>query len=217
MHLIIANKNYSSWSLRGWLMLTGFDLEFEETILPLFTDDFYSEIKRYSPVAKVPVLVDKELAIWDSLAIAEYVNETYLKGKGWPESAAERAKARSLSAEMHSGFPALRDEMPMNCRAMRKVSPSEQCQLDIKRIESIWTEQREQSSGNGEWLFGQFSMVDCMYAPVALRFKTYGVTLNPIAAKYMETVLQSQPVQRWLKESLEDTSIVSEDEAGVNI
>ncbi|OEE86981.1 glutathione S-transferase family protein [Enterovibrio norvegicus] len=215
MKLIIANKNYSTWSLRGWLALRGFNIDFDEVELALFTESFYAEIAKHSGAAKVPVLVDGDIAVWDSLAISEYVNDRYLDGKGWPQDVAQRAKARAVSAEMHSGFNALRNEMPMNIRGRRKISPSAACLNDIARIDEIWADQMKEFGNEGGWLFGEFSIADVMYAPVVLRFITYGVALSADAQKYAEQVMNSPAVQQWISESKSDTSIVSEDEAGV--
>ncbi|WP_407334059.1 glutathione S-transferase family protein [Enterovibrio sp. 27052020O] len=217
MKLIIANKNYSTWSLRGWLALRGFNIDFEEVELELFTESFYAEITKHSGAAKVPVLVDGDIAVWDSLAISEYVNDRYLNGKGWPQDIAQRAKARAMSAEMHSGFNALRNEMPMNIRGRRKITPSEGCLKDIARIDQIWAEQMKEFGEKGGWLFGEFSIADVMYAPVALRFVTYGVALSPLAQAYSDLVLSNPAVQQWVRESKLDTSVVSEDEAGVEV
>lgn len=172
MKLIIANKNYSSWSLRGWLTLKAFDVPFEEIKLSLFTEDFYNTLSLYSPVKKVPVLVDGDLSVWDSLAIAEYVNETCLSGKGWPAEPKKRAVARSVVAEMHSGYSALRNEMPMNCRAKRKIELSRMAQQDIKNICHLWENLRSQHKDQGPYLFGEFSLADAYFAPVAFRFET---------------------------------------------
>ncbi|USH05279.1 glutathione S-transferase family protein [Grimontia kaedaensis] len=217
MKLIIANKNYSTWSLRGWLVLRGFDFDFEEVVLDLFTDAFYTEVGKHPGAGKVPVLVDGDVAVWDSLAICEYVNEQYLNGKGWPEDVARRAKARALSAEMHSGFTALREEMPMNIRGRRNVSASEACLKDIARIDAIWTEQMAQFGDKGGWLFGDFSIADVMYAPVALRFLTYGVSVSAKAQRYMEKVLDDATMNQWIEESKLNTVVVPQGEAGEEI
>ncbi len=133
MKLIIGNKNYSSWSLRGWLALKAFDVPFEEIKLSLFSDEFYTELAKHSPVGKVPVLVDGDLSVWDSLAICEYINETYLDGKGWPVDKSKRAVARSVVADMHSGLFGIRTEMPMNCLARRHVELSDQAKKKSPR------------------------------------------------------------------------------------
>ncbi|PKF48844.1 glutathione S-transferase, partial [Enterovibrio nigricans] len=212
MKLIIANKNYSTWSLRGWLVLRAFDVDFDEVEMPLFIPEFYDEIAKYSGAAKVPVLVDSDVAVWDSLAICEYVNDAYLAGKGWPDNVVDRAKARAISAEMHSGFTALRNEMPMNIRARRKVSPSQDCLNDIARIDEMWANQMKEFGAKGGWLFGDYSIADVMYAPLVLRFITYGVTLSAEAQRYAGHALKSAALQQWVEESKKDTSIVSEDE-----
>ncbi|PMN70334.1 glutathione S-transferase family protein [Enterovibrio norvegicus] len=217
MKLFIANKNYSTWSLRGWLVLRGFNIDFEEVELSLFTDEFYTELKKYSGAAKVPMLVDNGLPVWESLAICEYVNEQYLQGKGWPQNAADRAKARAISSEMHAGFGGVRSEMPMNIRGRRKISPSDTCLKDVQRIDDIWAEQMEVFADKGGYLFGEFSIADAMYAPVALRFLTYGVQLSEKAQIYADNILANAAVQQWVEESKQDLSVVPEDEAGIEI
>lgn len=212
MQLYIANQNYSSWSLRAWLIVAHFDLPATITKLPLFTPEFYAKLKGKTPAAKVPVLLDGEIAVWDSLAILEYLNEAHLNGKAWPTSIAQRAKARALASEMHSGFMALRNELPMNCRALRKVSLSPAAQKDIARIDAMWSEQMQ--AYPSQWLFGDWSIADAMYAPVALRFKTYGIELSAAAQQYQDKVLASPEIQRWLAEASLETDIVEEDEAG---
>ncbi|PSU49145.1 glutathione S-transferase [Photobacterium frigidiphilum] len=228
MKLIIGNKNYSSWSLRGWLMLAKNGLEFEVVQLPLFTKRFYEELSEISPALKVPVLIDQiqdgqiksaqDTVIWDSLAICEYINEQYLSGSAWPQTIQDRAKARSIAAEMHSGFSALRNEMPMNCRAKRTLALSELALKDIARIDQIWSEQMSLNTnkidGDG-WLFGKWSIADCMFAPVVFRFVTYGVKVSPSAEQYMQRALASTEMQQWLADALTETDIVEEDEAGM--
>lgn len=214
MQLYIANKNYSTWSLRAWIMLEKSGVSFEETKLNLETLEFFSTLKNITPTAKVPCLVDGDSLVWESLAICEYISETYLSGKGWPSEKSQRAKARALASEMHAGFNALRNEMPMNIRAKRKLVLSEQAQRDIQRIEQIFMEQYEQHRG---WLFGEWSIVDAMYAPVVLRFQTYGIELNELATAYMQRVLECPALQKWVKAALEETEWVEMDEAGEDI
>ncbi len=215
MKLYIGNQNYSSWSLRAWLIFEQYGLDVEIVKLKLFTEDFYNTLSKVSKNEKVPTIVDEGLAIWDSLAILEYVNETYLNGKAWPESKQERAIARSISAEMHSGFSSLRNELPMNCRAKRHVDLSEGAVKDIARIDAIWSKQMEAHPEG--WLFGEWSIADAMYAPVALRFKTYGIELSDKAKQYQEKQLNSTAVQKWLAEASLETDIVDEDEAGISV
>lgn len=212
MKLYIGNQNYSSWSLRAWLIFKHYDIDVEIIKIKLFTDDFYNTLKDITPTAKVPTLVDDDVTVWDSLAILEYVNDAYLQGKAWPSLLSERAKARAISAEMHSGFMALRNEMPMNCRATRKISLSSQARKDIERINQIWSEQMEQYPDG--WLFGEWSIADAMYAPVVLRTLTYGIQLSEKATLYQQKVLNSATMQRWLAEASLEKDIVEEDEAG---
>lgn len=212
MQLIIGNKNYSSWSLRGWLMLKGFDLAFDEIRLPLFTDTFAQEIGRYTDTKKVPVLIDGDIRVWDSLAICEYINEAYLKGAGWPSDIAERSLARAISCEMHSGFVDLRHEMPMNCRAKGKVNASDKALADIQRINQIWTDLRTRYSEQGPWLFGQFSIADVVYAPVALRFASYGPTISEQASAYVQTILGHPAIQEWIAAAKVELEVIPEEE-----
>lgn len=212
MKLYIANQNYSTWSLRAWLMFAQYELDVEVVKLKLFTEDFYQTLESVTPTAKVPALVDGDVTVWESLAILEYVNEAYLNGRAWPGSLQERARARALAAEMHGGFSSLRNELPMNCRAQRKVELSEGALKDIARIDAIWSKQMARYPGG--WLFGDWSIADAMYAPVVLRVKTYGLPLSDQARAYQQKLLNSPAMQRWLAEAGEETDIVVEDEAG---
>ena len=214
--LVIGNKNYSSWSLRAWLALRKAGIEFEERRLPLDTEQFAEDIGEYSPSAKVPALQDGSHSIWDSLAICEYVNERWASGELWPQQLQQRARARAISAEMHAGFPALRQQMPMNCRANnRRVPMNAELQQDISRIMDIWRECREAAAGSGPWLFGSFSIADAMYAPVALRFQTYGIELPDAVHNYVETVLHDSDIVEWTTAAREEVEIVEADEAGI--
>lgn len=217
MKLVIGNKNYSSWSLRPWLLLSEFGVEFEEIPVSLRPDQIRERIGKYSPSGKVPALIDENLTVWDSLAICEYVNEQYLDGKGWPADPARRAEARSISAEMHSGFQSLRSEMPMNCRARRKVNVSTAAGDDIKRIDQMWSHCRRRFSGDGPWLFGRFSIADCMYAPVVLRFVTYGVRVSQPSLTYMATVTGNRHLQRWLAAAQQETEVLAVNETGAEL
>jgi glutathione S-transferase len=198
MHLIIGNKNYSSWSLRPWLAMKHLGLEFRETLVPLGEPGFKDAMESYSPSGRVPVLLHGELAIWDSLAICEYLAE--ITGKGWPAGREARAVARSICAEMHSGFANLRAEWPFNARARNRhtvMTPG--LEADIDRIEVIWTDCRHRfAKGGGPWLFGDYSIADAMYAPVALRFNTYGAPLTEVARWYLAATLEDPALQEWL-------------------
>jgi glutathione S-transferase len=204
--LVIGNKNYSSWSLRAWLFLQQSGLPFEEVVLPLGTPQWGQQISRYSPAGKVPVLLDGELAVWDTLAIFAHLQERFPMAVGWPAEAKARAVARSVSAEMHAGFLALRGELPQNIRARKarsRLQFSASCQQDIERIEQIWAD--GQRTYGGPWLFGDFSVADVMYAPVALRFVTYGITLSPAASSFVGAVQALPAIQRWAAAAAAET------------
>ena len=212
--LIIGNYNYSSWSLRPWLLLRKLSVSFEETQVLLQTEDFKQQVMRFSPVAKVPVLLDGDLAIWDSLAIAEYLAEQY--PQAWSRDPAARAFARSISAEMHSGFMSLRSQMPMNCRATgREIVGDEALARDAERIQAIWTECRLRYGESGPWLFGEFTIADAMFAPVVFRFNTYGVDCQGFAAEYMQTVLHDADVQAWLHAAQQEQATIMSYEIGL--
>lgn len=212
--LIIGNKNYSSWSLRLWLLLRKLSVSFDETQVLLQTEDFKQQVMRFSPVGKVPVLLDGDLAIWDSLAIAEYLAEQF--PQAWPRDPAARVFARSICAEMHSGFMALRSQMPMNCRATgREVMGNEALAQDIERIQAIWTECRLRYGTSGPWLFGEFTIADAMFAPVVFRFNTYGVDCQGFAAEYMQTVLHDADVQAWLHAAQQEQATIMSYEIGL--
>ncbi|PWV60125.1 glutathione S-transferase [Plasticicumulans acidivorans] len=214
MTLVIGNKNYSSWSLRPWLLLRQLGLSFDELRLPLDTAEFDERIKALSPSGRVPVLQHAGRVIWDSLAIIEYVNDVLAPGRAWPQEAGSRAQARCYAAEMHSGFFALRNEMPMNIRARRRVQPSADCLADIARIQALWTDARSAHAADGPWLFGEFCAADAMFAPVVLRLRTYGVALSPPLAAYCDTLIGCAPMQAWIAAALQETEILSADEAG---
>ncbi|WP_105167715.1 glutathione S-transferase family protein [Pseudoalteromonas sp. T1lg23B] len=217
MQLYIGNKNYSSWSLRAWLMLEKNEITFEEIKLPLDTPAFYEALKDVTPSLKVPSIIDNDIHVWDSLAICEYINDVYLSGRAWPESVSQKAKARAVASEMHSGFSALRNEMPMNIRAKRSLTMSEACKKDIARVEQIWAEQMTQYADAGGWLFGRWSIADAMFAPVVMRFQTYGIAVSSQASLYMDKVLSCPVLAKWINEALQETEIVEIDEAGEDI
>ena len=182
--------------------------------MALFEPGFREILLSYSPAAKVPVYVEDGFAIWDTLAICEYLAERH--SALWPAERKARARARSVAAEMHSGFMALRSALPMNCRASgRRVAISAGIAADIRRVEAIWTDCRENwRSADGPWLFGDFSIADAMFAPVASRFHTYDVACNETATAYMQTVLDDADVRAWYSDSALETEIIEEDEAG---
>jgi len=199
LRLVIGNKHLSSWSLRPWMLLRHLGLPFEEIHLPLDTGRFHDEIGRYSPSRRVPVLIDGGLRIWESLSICEYLSEREA-GAGWPVHVADRALARSVSCEMHSGFAALRSAWPLQAarRGLAADLPPE-ARRDVERIDAIWSECRDQHHADGPWLFGgRYSIADAMYAPVALRFRTYGAELTGTARAYLDHVLADPYLQEWI-------------------
>lgn len=212
--LVIGNRNYSSWSLRAWLTLRKSGLPHEERRLSLFAPSFDAAIGAFSPSGKVPAIVVNGHSIWDSLAVCEYLNEL-AGGKLWPADAKARAHARSISAEMHSGFETLRARMPMNCRAQRRrVAIDDALTHDIERIQSIWSDAKIQYGGQGRWLYGAFSIADAFYAPVVSRFQTYGVQVDQLARDYMDWVLADSDLQQWYQASQEEPEVLEEEEVG---
>jgi len=200
LKLVIGNKNYSSWSLRGWLALAQAGLEFEEIRIPLSRPESKEQILRYSPSGKVPCLIDDGLTIFDSLAICEYINEQYAAGRLWPRDPGTRARARAVAAEMHSGFAPLRTHMSMDIRARypergAAAQQREDVAADIARIKEVWT---ECLAAGGPLLFGEFSIADAFYAPVVTRFATYGVALPGPLAAYSDRVIALPSMQRWI-------------------
>jgi len=211
--LIIGNKNYSSWSLRPWIFMRQLGIEFTEKRIPLFTDTMEEDLAPYGSNTKVPVLLDDDLIVWDTLSIMEYVSEKYLNNIGWPIDANARAVARSVSAEMHSSFFDLRNELPMNCRKeFPGFNISAGVQTDIDRIAELWRKYRLEYGDGGDWLFGNYSIADAMYAPVVLRLKGYGVTLGDIEESYMQTVLSQSAMQEWIEAGKQEKEVIEMDE-----
>jgi len=211
--LVIGNRNYSSWSLRAWLLLKHLGLEFEEIVIPLDRPETREQIERQSPSGRLPLLRDGELQIWDSLAICEYAAE--LTGQGWPRARAARAVARAVSAEVHSGFTTLRSLWPMNARARnRHTAITVALEEDIERIDALWNDCRGRFGSGGPWLFGEYSVADAMYAPVVLRFNTYGARISQAARWYMATVLEDAQLQEWLAAAKQEPWIIAADEVG---
>ncbi len=215
IQLIIGNKNYSSWSLRSWLLLREAGIPFEEHRIALDTPDTKREIAAFSSAGRVPILKLDDLTVWDTLAIAETVAERWPEKGLWPADSAARARARAVSAEMHSGFTTLRSCMPMNCRAMgRKVLLPDELGADIDRVIAIWSECYRQYGDQGGWLFGKFSVADAMFAPVVLRFRTYGINLPESAVHYPHRLLESEALQEWLLAAESEIEVIDGDEAG---
>ena len=204
LRLVIGNKNLSSWSMRPWLVLKTFGIPFEEIMILLDRADTTQKISEYSLSGRVPVLLDGDLVVWDSLAICEYLAERFPAENLWPENEAARATARSICAEMHSGFSALRSSMPMNIKAnFSGKGRNAGSQADIGRISEIW-EDCLSTYGAHRFLFGDFSIADAMFAPVVMRFKTYGVSLAPALQAYCERIESHPAVMMWVQGAMDE-------------
>lgn len=211
MKLLIGNRNYSSWSLRPWLVLRHFELDFECELLRFDLPDYRETFQRRSPSARVPVLIDGKLAVPESIAIIEYLAERFPDKPIWPADVAERAMARAASAEMHGGFSSLRREAPMNLRASYPGAvPIEAVADDLARIDALWGDLLVRSGG--PFLFGAFGGVDAMFAPVATRIRTYDLPVADLAAKYVEAIYALPAFQEWLADALKEPWFVERDE-----
>ncbi len=209
--LVIGNKAYSSWSMRPWLLMKQAGIAFGEVRIPLYRQDSKATILRYSPAGRVPVLVDGSLTVWDSLAICEYLAEKYPEKRLWPSDIRARANARSISAEMHSGFVHLRGQMPMNVRRrMPGRGRTPEVLAEISRIQAIWNDCRARFGADGPFLYGEFSVADAMYAPVVSRFQTYQVELEGGARQYAESVHALAAMQEWIAGANTETEVISE-------
>jgi glutathione S-transferase len=219
MKLIIGNKNYSSWSLRGWLACKQSGLAFEEIIVPLYGDEWDAQ-KRQDDLApssgKVPILWDGEAVVWDSLAIVEHLADKVGRDRFWPKEEDARAMARSMAAEMHSGYLALRKQCPMNVR--RRVEDAkidEDARGDVVRILTLWAEARARFGKGGPFLFGSFSAVDIFYAPVVSRFITYGIAVPGFAVAYMQAVWEHEWLQNWIEAAEAEDWVIEQYEGPV--
>ena len=211
--LIIANKNYSSWSLRPWIALRATGVAFTEQKLGFFTEAFTRQVGAVSPAGLVPVLLDGDFAVWDSLAICEYVAEQRPEANLWPQDAKARARARSLAAQMHSGFSAMRQAMPMNIEAhLPGIDLPEAARQDISRLHAIWRDTRAEFGQGGPFLFGAFSIADAFFAPVVSRFTTYGIAAAGPVRDYMDAVLALPAMQEWMRDARAEATFVPEDE-----
>ena len=216
--LIIGNKNYSSWSLRPWLALKVAGVAFDEKLVALFEDDWAAR-KAELPSGTVPVLEHDGNVIWETLAILEYVAETWPDANLWPVDKTARARARTVSSEMHAGFTAVRGNMPMNIRSIdpgrgrgRNADERAAVEHDVRRIEQIWTECRETYGSGGDFLFGAFSNADAMFAPIVSRFTSYAVEVNPTCQAYMDAVQALPQMIEWSDAGRAETWVIAEDE-----
>jgi glutathione S-transferase len=210
LKLVIGNKNYSSWSMRPWLALRANNIAFEEVFIPLYTGEADKKrILGFTPSGKVPTLVDGDVTVWDSLAIIEYAAERFPEARLWPEDRAGRAHARSISAEMHSAFVALRSECPMNLhRPVGAITLSADARADIDRIQKIWIDCRERYGKSGPFLFGAFGGADAMFAPVVHRFRTFAIEVEPKVRDYMDTMTSLPAFQEWTRAGLAETLLI---------
>jgi glutathione S-transferase len=211
--LVIGNKNYSSWSMRPWVLMKELGIPFEEKKLRFHSAEWDAGIERWSPSRLVPVLWRGEQSVWDSLAIMETLAEWYPQKGVWPRDDAARAFARCIAAEMHSGFRDLRGKMPMNIRSSHPgKGMTSEVKANIDRIEALWGEARKRFGAGGPYLFGAFGAADAMYAPVVMRFKTYGVALGTEAARYCEAMRAAPGMRAWIDDSAQEKEFVADDE-----
>lgn len=212
--LVIGTRNYSSWSLRPWLLLRHLGLPFSERLFELDSAEFASEVPKISPTGRVPVLIHGEVRIGESLAICEYASEL-AGGRGWPADAARRAEARAIATEMHAGFLALRSACPMNARATgRRVALTPPLTRDLRRIDEIWSSCRRDHGDRGPYLYGEFGVADAMYSPIVLRIRTYGLPLSGLAARYHESMLDDAHLCEWIRAAERETTVLPHEEAG---
>lgn len=213
LHLVIGNKNYSSWSLRPWIAISMAGIPFRETVILLDTPETAAQIAEHSKAGRVPVLHHGRTIIWESMAILEYMAELFPEKHLWPKATAARAMARSVANEMHAGFSALRSACPMNLRRSKKTVPmNDGVVRDVARIESLWRECRQRHGKGGPFLFGKFSNADAMYAPVVTRLDTYAIPVADDTRAYMNAVLGTEAFRSWHEAALQEPWTVPSDE-----
>jgi len=213
MKLILGNKNYSSWSLRPWILLKHFGIPFTEVVIPLYEGNYKARILKYSKNGKVPILIHGPVTVWESLAICQYAADLFPKRKMWPQGKPARALAYSVCQEMHAGFTALRTAMPMNLTGLypgEGLTP--EVKKDIQRIEALWAKCRAHARGKGPFLFGHFTIADAMFAPVVTRFRTYGVKLSRASADYSKAILTMPAFAEWEQAAIKEPWIIRRSE-----
>jgi glutathione S-transferase len=213
MHLILGNKNYSSWSLRPWIAMRVAGLPFEEEVISLNAPEFKARLLQVSGTGKVPTLVDGDVRVWESLAILEYLAEKFPAAGIWPADPKARAHARTISNEMHAGFLPLRRSCPMNLwRPVKKLALNDETAANVRRIDAMWTDCWARYGGSGAFLFGAFTAADAMYAPVVSRFHTYGIDVGSVARAYMDAIMALPAWREWRAAALKETWVLPEDE-----
>jgi len=213
LKLIIGNKNYSSWSMRPWIAMKAAGIAFDETVISLYVEGSEAAIRAHSPAGKVPILIDgqgdREVRVWESLAILEYLAEKFPAAQLWPSEPAARALARAISTEMHAGFVPLRQQCSMNMwRPPARRDLAEDAKANIARIEAMWTEARTRFGAGGPFLFGRFCAADAMYAPIVSRFETYAIDVSAPVAAYMQAVIALPAWQEWRRAALRETWVI---------
>ena len=218
MQLIVGNRLYSSWSLRAGILLRAFDVPFDETVIAMYKDNSKSEMLRYSPTGKVPVLVDGDITVWESLAICEYIADAFPNKNIWPKDKAARAHARAASSEMHSSFMGLRSTCPMNLtKTFVPKDRGEACAADIVRLQALWAEARARFGADGPFLYGEFSAVDAMFAPVVTRLDTYQIAVNSETRAYMDAVLNHPAFLSWKADAFKEVWALPHYEEGETV
>ncbi len=213
LKLILGNKNYSSWSLRPWIAMRNANLDFSDEVIPLYEPGSAERLAKYSPTGKVPVLLDGDMVIWESLAILDHLADRFPKAQLWPSDPKARAHARAVAAEMHAGFSALRKHCPMNMRrVMKKRELTTEVAADVRRIEQIWTECRGRFGEGGPFLFGAFGAADAMYAPVVSRFHSYAIGVGAAAEEYMAAVMALPAYREWRDAGVAERWVMSGNE-----
>jgi len=213
LHLVIGNKNYSSWSFRPWLAMKVAGIAFAETVISLDAPDFKSRVTATSGAGRVPVLIDGDTTVWESLAILEYLADKFAAKGLWPRDAATRAHARAAASEMHAGFAALRSQLPMNIRRpVMAHAVDEDARRDIARIDALWSECRARFGREGQFLYGAFGAADAMYAPVVWRFHTYAVDVSAVARAYMRALMELPAWSEWREAAMREPWVLPYDE-----
>ncbi|HEX2652393.1 MAG TPA: glutathione S-transferase family protein [Xanthobacteraceae bacterium] len=213
LKLVIGNKNYSSWSFRAWLAMKGAGISFEEHLIPLDQSETHAAIRKYSPAGLVPVLIDGDVRVWETLAIFEYLADKFPEMALWPSDLKARAHARTIAAEMHAGFAPLRKHCPMNVRRTPKAVPMPaEVVANAKRIDALWVDCRARFGMGGPFLFGPFSAADAMYAPVVSRFEVYQIDVSAPARAYMDAVRALSAWKEWKDAAAKEPWIIPEEE-----